>query len=73
MTRYIDLSRYWTEDSGLSIQKAHEQTKIAKQTLSVARRGFLDRAQIDTIFKLLELASELAGKKLSLEDITTEK
>lgn len=73
MTRYIDLSRYWTEDSGLSIQKAHEQTEIAKQTLSVARRGFLDRAQIDTIFKLLELASELAGKKLSLEDITTEK
>jgi hypothetical protein len=73
VTRYVDLSEYWPKESELTIQKAHEETGIDKRTLSTARKGFLDRAQIDTLFKLRELASKLAGKEMAIEDIVKER
>jgi hypothetical protein len=69
MPKYVDISRYWTEDKNLSIQKAKDLTGLDKRTLSSAKKGHLDRGQFETLFKLRDLASELAGKQLSLEDI----
>lgn len=69
MTRFIDLSQFWTKETNLSIERAHEMTGLDKRTLSSARRGFLDRCQIDTIYKLLELASELAGRDVDFKEI----
>lgn len=69
MPKYVDLSPYWTEDKDLSIQKAKEKTGLDKRTLSAAKKGLLERAQFDTLFRLRDLASELAGKPLTLEEI----
>jgi len=69
MTKYVDLSPYWTEDKDLSIQKANEITGLDKSTLSSAKKGHLERAQFETLFKLRDLASKLAGKPLALEEI----
>lgn len=69
MSKYVDLSDYWTDDKDLSIQKAKERTGLDKRTLSAAKKGQLDRCQIDTLFKLRDLASYLAQKDLLLEEI----
>ncbi|QSJ17068.1 hypothetical protein JYQ62_36380 [Nostoc sp. UHCC 0702] len=69
MPKYVDLSPYWTEDKNISIQKAKDMTGLDKRTLSSARKGLLERGQFETLFKLRDLASELAGKPLTLEEI----
>jgi hypothetical protein len=69
MPKYVDLSRYWTEDKNLSIQKAKEMTGLDKRTLSSAKKGQLERGQFETLFRLRDLASFLAGKPLTLEEI----
>ncbi|BAZ52478.1 hypothetical protein NIES4103_51390 [Nostoc sp. NIES-4103] len=69
MPKYVDLSPYWTEDKNISIQKAKDMTGLDKRTLSSARKGLLERGQFETLFKLRDLASELAGKQLTLEEI----
>ncbi len=69
MPKYVDLSRYWTEDKNLSIQKAKEMTGLDKRTLSSAKQGRFERGQFETLFKLRDLASQLAGKPLTLEEI----
>jgi hypothetical protein len=69
MPKYVDLSPYWTEDKKLTIQKAHEMTGLDKRTLSAAKKGQFDRGHFETLFKLRDLASELAGKPLALEEI----
>lgn len=72
MTKYVDLSSYWTEDKNLSIEKAKEMTGLDKRTLSSAKKGHLERAQFETLFKLRDFASNLAGKPLALEEIFKE-
>ncbi|WP_445634556.1 hypothetical protein NSTC745_06377 [Nostoc sp. DSM 114161] len=67
--KYVDLSPYWTDDKQLSIQKAKDKTGLDKRTLSAAKKGQLDRGQFETLYKLRDLASELAGRPLSLEEI----
>jgi hypothetical protein len=52
VTKYIDLSSYWTEDKNTSIQKAKEMTGLDKRTLSSAKKGQLDRGHFETLFKL---------------------
>lgn len=69
MPKYVDLSPYWTDDKDLSIQKAKDKTGLDKRTLSAAKKGLLERGQFETLFKLRELASELAGRPLTLEEI----
>jgi hypothetical protein len=69
MPKYVDLSPYWTDDKNLSIQKAREKTGLDKRTLSAARKGQLDRGQFETLFRLRDLASELAGMPIALEDL----
>ncbi len=44
-------------------------TGLDKRTLSSAKKGQLERGQFETLFKLRDLASELAGKPLTLEEI----
>jgi DNA-binding Xre family transcriptional regulator len=73
MPKYVDLSPYWTDDKDMSIQKANQKTGLDKRTLSAAKKGHLDRGHFETLFKLKELASELAGKPLNLEEIFTDK
>ncbi len=69
MAKYVDLSPYWTEDKGVSIQQAKERTGLDRRTLSAAKKGLLDRSQYDTLYKLREFASELAGRQLTLEEL----
>ncbi|WP_225896083.1 hypothetical protein [Dendronalium phyllosphericum] len=69
MPKYVDLSPYWTEEKNISIQKAKDMTGLDKRTLSSAKKGQLERCQFETLFKLKDFASELAGKALTLEEI----
>lgn len=69
MARYVDLSPYWTEDKKLSIQSAKDKTGLDKRTLSAAKKGQLDRGHFETLYKLRDLASELAGRPLTIEEI----
>lgn len=69
MTKYVDLSPYWTDDKELSIQAARDKTGLDKRTLSAAKKGQLDRGQFETLYKLRKLASELAGRELKLEEL----
>jgi len=72
MPKYVDLSPYWTDPKKPTIQEAKEKTGLDKRTLSAARKGQLERGQFETLFKLRDLASELAGKPLMLEEIFKE-
>ena len=67
--KYVDLSPYWTDSKQMSIQSARDKTGLDKRTLSAARKGMLDRGHFETLYKLRELASELAGRELTLEEI----
>lgn len=69
MAKYVDLSPYWTDSKQMSIQSARDKTGLDKRTLSAARKGMLDRGHFETLYKLRELASELAGRELTLEEI----
>lgn len=69
MPKYVDLSPFWTDDKEISIQKARDKTGLDKRTLSAAKKGQLDRGQFETLFKLRDFASELAGRPLMLEEI----
>ena len=71
MPVYIDLSKFW-QGKEPTITDAIKKTGLDRRTLSAAKRGYLDRCQIETLFKLLDFASELAGKKLTLEEICKE-
>jgi hypothetical protein len=66
----VNLSAFWKEQPTLS--EAVNQTGLDRRTLSAAKRGHLDRCQVETLFKLRDFASELVGKKLSLEEICKE-
>ncbi|MCC5670452.1 hypothetical protein LC653_43420 [Nostoc sp. CHAB 5784] len=59
MPKYVDLSRYWTEDKNLSIQKAKEMTGLDKRTLSSAKKGQLERGQFETIDGLWEFSIQV--------------
>lgn len=72
MAIYIDLSPFWKGTSP-SISDAIKKTGLDRRTLSAAKKGHLDRCQVETLFKLRDFASELADRKLSLEDICKEK
>lgn len=74
MAIYVDLSKYWTDPKNPTIEEAKRKTGLDKRTLSSARKGHLDRGQFETLVALRDFASELAGKRLSLEEIlkTTE-
>ena len=69
MAVYVDLSRYWTDPKNPTIEEAHRKTGLDKRTLSAARKGQLERSQFETLLALRDFASELAGKRLSLEEI----
>lgn len=69
MTVYVDLSQYWLDPKNPTIEEAHRRTGLDKRTLSAARKGQLERSQFETLFTLREFASELAGKRLALEEI----
>ncbi|MBE7384356.1 MAG: hypothetical protein F6J95_023455 [Leptolyngbya sp. SIO1E4] len=67
MANYIDLSKFWPED--FPISEAIRRTGLDRRTLSSAKKGFLDRCQIDTLIALQKLVSELRGEKVSLEEM----
>lgn len=69
MAVYVDLSQYWTDPKNPTIEEAHRKTGLDKRTLSAARKGQLERSQFETLFTLKDFASELAGKRLTLEEI----
>lgn len=69
---YVDLSPFW-KDASPTISDAIEKTGLDRRTLSAAKKGHLDRCQVETLFKLRDFASELADRKLSLEDICKER
>lgn len=67
MPAYIDLSSFWKGEP--TISDAIRKTGLDRRTLSAAKRGILDRCQIETLFKLREFASELAGRQLTIDEI----
>lgn len=69
MAVYVDLSQYWTDPKNPTIEEARRKTGLDKRTLSAARKGQLERSQFETLFVLRDFASELAGKRLLLEEI----
>ena len=67
MANYIDLSGLWPE--GFPISEAARQTGLDRRTLSAAKKGYLDRCQVDTLVALQKLAKTFRGGDVSIEEM----
>lgn len=67
MANYVDLSKFWPDD--FPISEAIRKTGLDRRTLSSAKKGFLDRCQIDTLVALQKLASEWNNREVRLEEL----
>lgn len=68
MPVYIDLSPFW-QKANPTISEAIRKTGLDRRTLSQAQKGYLDRCQIETLFKLRDFAASLAGRVVTIEEI----
>lgn len=74
---YLDISEYWPKDKlgqPASINSVYMGTvgnpnEVGRNTLKLALEGRLDRGHFSNQVKLARLASNWAGKKLSILDL----
>ncbi|NEQ45591.1 MAG: hypothetical protein F6K00_19430 [Leptolyngbya sp. SIOISBB] len=79
--RVIDISGFWPAGEDGEPQSINSVVtdlmktplQMTRYTLEKAKSGDLTGADVDTIDKLLELCSRWTGKKVTYDDITTEK
>lgn len=74
---YVDISQWWPRDesgemkSVYSVFKLIENTEnhVTRHTLTNAREGKLQNADIDNLVKLSRICSVLSGEELTVNDI----
>lgn len=69
---FVDLSPYWRDD--LAVNAVYEDLlrqdkKIDQRTLRAAREGRLTKCEFVTLLRLRDLASQLAGRSLKIDDL----
>lgn len=77
---YFDISKFWPSEGGvpLSVNSVFERFRgtahqVPYRTLRGAYEGTLDRAQAGTLVNLRAIASRLAGREVSLDEIVMER
>lgn len=80
MNHVFDISKFWPSEGGipLSVNAVFEGFRgtahqVSYRTLRGAYEGTLDRAQAGTLVRLRAIASQLAGREVSLDEIVVEK
>lgn len=74
---YIDIGKWWLHDGlgkPMSVNAIYESLKgteneVSRYTLTKAKNGELEGADISTIESLIRICSEWSGKKLSFNDL----
>lgn len=77
---YIDIGRWWLKDnegkplSVYAVYKTIEGTtdEVTRHTLTRARDGQLEKANISNLKALARLCSKWSGKNLSVDDLIVE-
>jgi hypothetical protein len=77
--RVIDIGNFWQRNAqgkpvsvnAVSLQ-IRDRLKLNRYTLTRARDGELEKADIDTIWNLLQLCSEWAGREVTFPEIVRE-
>lgn len=72
MKVYVDIGSFWGER--LSINQVYENLvkqgkKIDRRTLSAAKHGQLSKCEFTTLLRLRDLASQLAGRHVTLDEL----
>lgn len=78
---YIDIGRWWKKDDDgkpLSVYAVHKEilgteNEVSRHTLTRAKDGLLEKAQIQNLKALARLCSIWSGKTLTVDDLIVEK
>lgn len=74
---YIDIGRWWLKDGlgkNMSVNSVYQELKgtkneVSRYTLTKARDGELEKADISTLEALARICSDWSGKKLTVNDL----
>ena len=77
---YVDIKRWWPKDNNgepLSVYAVHkkiEETEnaVSRHTLTRARDGLLEKADISNLKSLARLCSIWSGKEITVDDLIVE-
>lgn len=77
---YVDIGRWWLKDENgepLSVYAVHQKiagttNEVSRHTLTRARDGLLEKADISNLKALARLCSEWSGKKVTIDDLIVE-
>ncbi|MGL4620937.1 MAG: hypothetical protein ACRCZS_18055 [Chroococcidiopsis sp.] len=77
---YVDISRWWLKDSDgepLSVYAVHQKilgtaNEVSRHTLTRARDGLLEKADISNLKALARLCSAWCGKTVTVDDLIVE-
>jgi len=78
---YIDISRWWLKDGlgkNMSVNSVYQELKgteneVSRYTLTKARDGELEKADISTLEALVRICSDWSGEDLTFDDLTCSK
>ena len=77
---YVDISHWWLKDDAgepLSDYAVHQKivgtaNEVSRHTLTRARDGLLEKADISNLKALARLCSEWSGKRVTIDDLIIE-
>lgn len=77
---YVDISRWWLKDKDgepLSVYAVHQKivgtaNEVSRHTLTRARDGLLEKADISNLKALARLCSQWSGKQITIDDLIVE-
>lgn len=77
---YVDISRWWLKDSDgepLSVYAVHQKilgtaNEVSRHTLTRARDGLLEKADISNLKALARLCSAWSDKTVTVDDLIVE-
>jgi len=77
---YVDISRWWLKDTDgepLSVYAVHQKilgtaNEVSRHTLTRARDGLLEKADISNLKALARLCSVWSGKTVTVDDLIVE-
>ena len=77
---YVDIGRWWLKDDDgepLSVYAVHQKivgtaNEVSRHTLTRARDGLLEKADVSNLKALARLCSEWSGKRITIDDLVVE-
>lgn len=76
----VNISRWWLKDDDgepLSVYAVHQKivgtaNEVSRHTLTRARDGLLEKADVSNLKTLARLCSEWSGKRVTIDDLILE-